>query len=61
MITAQRGLTAETLTGIVISTASGYVKACERAMVYFGVESSTPRIATAMDILVELSAPPAEP
>ncbi len=57
MIAAQRGVAGEVLTGIAASAAAGYVTACERAMSYFGVESSTPRMDSAMAILVDLSAP----
>jgi hypothetical protein len=55
MITAQRGLTAQSLTGIATATAAGYVIACERAMAYFGVESSTSRRDSARAALAELS------
>ncbi|MET8423674.1 hypothetical protein [Nocardia sp. NPDC004860] len=46
-----------TLTAIVSSAAAGYLTACERAMTYFGVESSTARMDSAMAVLVDISAP----
>jgi hypothetical protein len=55
MIIAQRGLTAQSLTGIATATAAGYVIACERTMAYFGVESSTSRRDSARAALAKLS------
>lgn len=53
MISANWGVTAETLTAIASATAAGYMIACERAMSYFGVEGSATRIASAMAVLAE--------
>ncbi|WP_216916687.1 hypothetical protein [Nocardia noduli] len=55
MIPANRAVTTKTLAAIATAAAGGYMTACERAMAYFGVESSTSRMASAMAILVELS------
>jgi hypothetical protein len=56
MTTANRGVTLEVLTGIAATAAAGYMTACERAMAYFGVDSSAPRMAAAMAVLADLSA-----